>query len=119
MPHDTWLVEEEIEFDPTQRLDVRSVYIRLLEQMIGALKEPMFPPGTVKEELQSPAFHLPTVIFAYLDESGPLHTRKAQLICYRDMQQFLRELRAYGGDEILREYDLENLLVKAKEGNEK
>lgn len=118
MSSDNWLVEEEVKFDPTQPLDIRAVYIRLLQQLIDALKEPSFPPGTVKEELQSPMYTLPTVIFAYMNTDtfrADPHRALAQLICYRDRRHFLKELISYGEKDLIREYDLENFLRAEKE----
>lgn len=127
MPIENWLVEEEI--IPGPDLDIRAVVIRLLQKVIDALKESYIPgqrsdlPPTsfhdIHDELLSgPIFELPTVIFAYLDtqstvegdEDGEKSMALAQLICYRDRREFLRELATYGDEELIKEYGLRNFL---------
>lgn len=111
MPIDSWLVEEEVVADPTQKPDIRAIYIRLLEQVIGALKEPMFPPGTVKSELEGPHFGIPTVIFAHFDTTGPHDSATARLYCYRDRREFLKDLRSFGDEDLIRQHDLESFMA--------
>lgn len=132
--HDNWLVEEEI--TPGPDLDIRAVVIHLLQQVIDALKESYVPdqksdlPATsfenIHDELLSgPIFGLPTVIFAYLDTNSTVEGDEdrekgkalAQLICYRDRSEFLKELVTYGDEELIKEYGLRSFLKRTATDN--
>lgn len=113
MPHDNWLVEEKV--TPGPEFKVRATYIKLLEQIIDALKESYtpvpasdMPTTSTGEELQfGPIYSLPTVIFAFLDsESSDVDEGDAlmQLYCYRDRSDFLKELGLYINDEPIHKY---------------
>src|SRR6478609_6921009 len=108
MGFDSWIVEEKVKRVP--ELDIRAVYIRLLEQLIAALKEPMFPvTDKISAELVIPTFAVPTVIFSFLDTESPdldEGEALAQLICYRDRREFLKELTSFGDEDYLKEFGL-------------
>lgn len=114
MSIDSWLVEEAITLDP--RPDPRQSYIRLLQQVIDALKEER----TVKigdETEIIPIYTLPTIIFAYLDtESKDVLEGQAlaQLYCYRDRREFLKDLVSYGDEDYLKEFGLAAFIGKAE-----
>lgn len=129
MPHDNWVVEEEI--TPGPDLDIRAAYIGLLQQVIDALKE-QHVPGTVsklpatsfepmaEELLVGPIFQLPTVIFAYLDTETQIEGYEkgekalVQLFCYGDRREFLKDLIHYGDEEYIKQYGLESLINPKK-----
>jgi len=115
MPSDNWLVEEII--TPGPELDVRAMYIRLLEQVIDALKEEArIKMGEDVEEEIIPRYSLPTVIFAFLDDQTPIEGYEkgeralAQLYCYRDRREFLKDLTSYGEEDYLQELGLRAFL---------
>lgn len=126
MPHDNWVVEEEI--TPGPDLDIRAVYIGLLQQVIDALKE-QYVPGTVskmpptsfeavaEEMLSGPIFDVPTVIFAYLDTESRVEGYEkgeralVQLFCYRDRREFLKDLISYGDEDYIKELGLSTFVA--------
>lgn len=103
-----WIVEEEI--FPGPDLDIRAVYIRLLQQMIDTLKETKtIDMGEGNPVEVMPVYSLPTVFFAYLDTETPTEEEDkalAQIICYRDRRDFLKDLASYGNEEYIKEFGL-------------
>lgn len=117
MPFENWVVEEIV--TPSPALDARQVYIRLLEQMIDALKETKTVKlaADVDEEVHA-VYALPTVIFAFLDtnsrvegdEDGEKGQALMQLYCYRDRREFLKDFIRYGDEDYLKEFGLEKFV---------
>ena len=107
MPIDNWVVEEEVY--PIPKPDIRAVYIRLLEQVIETLKEER-KMGTGEDIVVSPAYTLPTMIFAYFETNTSEDHALAQLYCYSDRREFLKDLAGYGDENYLKEFGLDKLI---------
>lgn len=112
MGTENWLVEEEV--TPGPDLDVRAVYIRLLEQVIETLKEPQFPAtDKISAELSAPHYNIPTVMFAFLDTEVDLAVEgnaMMQIYCFSDRREFLKDLVSYGDEDYLKQFGLQNFL---------
>jgi len=111
-----WIVEEKV--TPGPDLDIRAVYIRLLQQIIDSLKETKTVDMGEGNPVEITALYsVPTVIFAFLDtESNDLYEGEAlaQLICYRDRRDFLKDLASYGDEDFIKEFGLTRFLEKDK-----
>jgi hypothetical protein len=84
---DNWLVEEEV--SPIPMPNIRAVYIRLLEQMIEALRESQkLKLGEGEPEQIIPTYNLPTVVLAYLKQDKADNKAMAQMLCFRDYRAF-------------------------------
>lgn len=100
-----WLVEEKIFFSPKKKPDYREIYIRLLEQVIAALREKQVNhcPLDGGPEKDHPSYHLiydmPTIIMARVDRNPSEDSQTIQLVCYRDRQDYHTYLREYGDIE--------------------
>lgn len=110
MPVENWVVEEEVY--PIPKPDIRAVYIRLLEQIIETIKETKtikFGEGEGENEaVTDPIYALPTVVFAYFNTDTSEDYALAQLYCYSDRREFLKDLTSYGDEDYLKEYGLED-----------
>jgi hypothetical protein len=119
MSDNGWVVEEIV--TPGPDLDVRTLYIGLLQQMIDTLKETTtvdMGEGNPVEII--PLYSVPTVVFAFLDtesvvegdEDGEQGKALAQLICYIDRRDFLKDLTSYGDEDFIKEYGLTRFVEK-------
>jgi len=114
-----WIVEEEI--TPGPDLDIRAVYVRLLQQIIDSLKETKAVDMGEGNPVEITALYsVPTVIFAFLDTESVMEGDEdreqgkalAQLICYRDRRDFLKDLASYGDEDFIKEFGLARFLEK-------
>lgn len=121
MSNNGWVVEEII--TPGPDLDVRAIYIGLLQQMIDALKETTtIDMGEGNPVEIAPLYAIPTVIFAFLDTETQIEGDEdreqgkalVQLICYRDRREFLKDLISYGDEEYVKEFGLESFITPKK-----
>lgn len=115
--YENWLVEEEIVMRAD--LDIREVYISLLQKVIEGLREEKTQ--KIGDEVETVSLYSPpTVIFAFLDSETPFKadpekekgTALAQLYCYRDRREFLKDLAHYGDEDYLTEYKLRDFVGK-------
>lgn len=121
MPHNGWIVEEEVTAGPD--LDVRTVYIGLLQQMIDALKETTtLDMGEGNPVEITPLYAIPTIVFAFLDTESVVEGDEdreqgkalMQLVCYRDRSDFLKDLTSYGDEEYIKQYGLQSWITSKK-----
>lgn len=92
MAVDNWMVEEVVPKFP--KPDVRAIHIRLLEQVIDALKEEqVFQMGKEKEDIdRTPKWAMPTVIYAHIENETLEKNLNFRLYCFRDATEYSPDL---------------------------